>query len=79
MKKIALVMLSVLCWLSGYAQLKVVEKPYFLGGETRLEVSRVSLYDDRTVVDVDYYAGAMGDAIRFPLRPPCRREASNMP
>ena len=23
-------MLSVLCWLSGYAQLKVVEKPYFL-------------------------------------------------
>lgn len=58
-------MLSVLCWLSGYAQLKVVEKPYFLGGETRLEVSRVSLYDDRTVVDVDYYAGAMGDAIRL--------------
>ena len=65
MKKILLVMLSVLCWLSGYAQLKVVEKPYFLGGETRLEVSRVSLYDDRTVVDVDYYAGAMGDAIRL--------------
>ena len=65
MKKIALVMLSVLCWLSGYAQLKVVEKPYFLGGETRLEVSRVSLYDDRTVIDVDYYAGAMGDAIRL--------------
>lgn len=58
-------MLSVLCWLSGYAQLKVVEKPYFLGGETRLEVSRVSLYDDRTVVDVDYYAGAMGDEIRL--------------
>ena len=58
-------MLSVLCWLSGYAQLKVVEKPYFLSGETRLEVSRVSLYDDRTVVDVDYYAGAMGDAIRL--------------
>lgn len=58
-------MLSVLCWLSGYAQLKVVEKPYFLGGETRLEVSRVSLYDDRTMVDVDYYAGAMGDAIRL--------------
>lgn len=58
-------MLFVLCWLSGYAQLKVVEKPYFLGGETRLEVSRVSLYDDRTVVDVDYYAGVMGDAIRL--------------
>ena len=58
-------MLSVLCWLSGYAQLKVVEKPYFLGGETRLEVSCVSLYDDCTVVDVDYYAGAMGDAIRL--------------
>jgi thiol-disulfide isomerase/thioredoxin len=58
-------MLSLLCWLSGYAQLKVVEKPYFLGGETRLEVSRVSLYDDRTVVDVDYYAGAMGDEIRL--------------
>lgn len=58
-------MLSVLCWLSGYAQLKVVEKPYFLGGETRLEVSCVSLYDDRTVVDVDYYAGAMGDEIRL--------------
>lgn len=56
-------MLSVLCWLSGYAQLKVVEKPYFLGGETKLEVSRVSLYDDRTVVDVDYYAGGMGDEI----------------
>lgn len=58
-------MLSVLCWSSGHAQLKVVEKPYFLGGETRLEVSRVSLYDDRTVVDVDYYAGAMGDGIRL--------------
>lgn len=58
-------MLSVLCWLSGYAQLKVVEKPYFLGGETMLEVSCVSLYDDRTVVDVDYYAGAMGDEIRL--------------
>lgn len=65
MKKIVWVMLSLLCWLSGYAQLKVVEKPYFLGGETRLEVSRVSLYDDRTVIDVDYYAGAMGDAIRL--------------
>lgn len=65
MKKVLLIVFALFCWLSGQAQLKVVEKPYFLGGETRLEVSRVSLYDDRTVVDVDYYAGAMGDAIRL--------------
>lgn len=65
MKKVLLIVFALFCWLSGQAQLKVVEKPYFLGGETRLEVSRVSLYDDRTVVDVDYYARAMGDAIRL--------------
>ena len=65
MRRRMLMFVFLLCWLGVQAQLKVVEKPYFLGGETRLEVSRVSLYDDRTVVDVDYYAGAMGDAIRL--------------
>ena len=65
MKKVLLIVFALFCWLSGQAQLKVVEKPYFLGGETRLEVSRVSLYNDSTVLDVDYYAGAMGDAIRL--------------
>ena len=65
MRRRMLMFVFLLCWLGVQAQLKVVEKPYFLGGETRLEVSRVSLYDDRTVVDVDYYAGAMGDEIRL--------------
>lgn len=65
MKKVLLIVFALFCWLSGQAQLKVVERPYFLGGERTLEVTRVSLYNDSTVLDVNYYAGAMGDAIRL--------------
>lgn len=65
MRKVLLIVFALFCWLSGQAQLKVVERPYFLGGERTLEVTRVSLYNDSTVLDVNYYAGAMGDAIRL--------------
>lgn len=65
MKKVLLIVFALFCWLSGQAQLKVVERPYFLGGERTLEVTRVSLYNDSTVLDVDYYAGAMGGKIKL--------------
>ena len=50
--------------LSVVAQVKVVEKPHFLGSNTSLEIRRVTLYEDSTVLEADFYARALGDEIR---------------
>ena len=50
--------------LSAVAQVKVVEKPHFLGSNTSLEIRRVTLYEDSTVLEADFYARALGDEIR---------------
>ena len=50
--------------LSAVAQVRVVEKPHFLGSNTSLEIRRVTFYEDSTVLEADFYARALGDEIR---------------
>lgn len=67
MKRSVLVV-GLLCglwaWMGVCGQERVVEKPWFSGATASLEISRVTLSDDRTVVEATYY-GHEGEEVQL--------------
>ena len=51
-------------WMGVCGQERVVEKPWFSGATASLEISRVTLSDDRTVVEATYY-GHEGEEVQL--------------